>query len=127
MRGASCATGARRNAGHSLRGQRVNPGKDLAPYVQAALDEVEYVNGDVLTKWGAQLAKDGHPKPFPLHFIGIGNEDFFDKSVSYNGRIESLHGATYQATNSIEQPEDVSPEQATEIVTGQIGNTPFRH
>lgn len=74
-------------AGYSLRGEHVKPGKDLEPYVQSALDEVEYVTGDVSTKWGAERAKDGHPAPFPLHYIEIGNEDEFDKSGSYDERF----------------------------------------
>ncbi|MGA8940243.1 MAG: alpha-L-arabinofuranosidase C-terminal domain-containing protein [Acidobacteriaceae bacterium] len=74
-------------AGYSLRGEHVKPGKDLEPYVQSALDEVEYVTGDVSTKWGAERAKDGHAAPFPLHYIEIGNEDFFDKSGSYDARF----------------------------------------
>ena len=36
-------------------------GPDLEPYVQDALDEIEYITGDAGTKWGAQRAKDGHP------------------------------------------------------------------
>jgi alpha-N-arabinofuranosidase len=73
-------------AGYSLRGEHVKPGKDLEPYVQSALDEVEYVTGDASTKWGAERAKDGHAAPFPLHYIEIGNEDWFDKSGSYDER-----------------------------------------
>src|SRR5574344_2055327 len=41
-------------------------------------DEIEYVTGSAETKWGAQRVKDGHPSPFPLKYIEIGNEDFFD-------------------------------------------------
>jgi alpha-N-arabinofuranosidase len=74
-------------AGYSLHGQHVKPGKDLESYVQSAVDEVEYVTGDVSTKWGAERAKDGHPAPFPLHYIEIGNEDWFDKSGSYDERF----------------------------------------
>jgi len=73
-------------AGYSLRGEHVKPGKDLESYVQSALDEVEYVTGDASTKWGAERAKDGHAAPFPLHYIEIGNEDWFDKSGSYDER-----------------------------------------
>jgi alpha-N-arabinofuranosidase len=73
-------------AGYSLRGEHVAVGKDLEPYVQSAVDEVEYVTGDAGTKWGAERAKDGHPKPFPLSYIEIGNEDMFDKSGSYDAR-----------------------------------------
>jgi len=74
-------------AGYSLHGQHVTPGTDLEPYVQSALDEVEYVTGDVNTKWGAERAKDGHPAAFPLHYIEIGNEDWFDRSGSYDARF----------------------------------------
>lgn len=74
-------------AGYSLHGEHVTPGPDLQPYVQDALDEVEYVTGDASTKFGAQRARDGHPAPFPLHYIEIGNEDEFDKSKSYPGRF----------------------------------------
>jgi alpha-N-arabinofuranosidase len=77
-------------AGYSLKGVHINPGKDLEPYVQDALDEVEYVTGGVDTKWGAERAKDGHPAPFPLHYIEIGNEDEFDKSGSYPARFEQF-------------------------------------
>ena len=77
-------------AGYSLRHQRINPGPDLEPYVQAAVDEVEYVTGDTSTKWGAERAKDGHPAPFPLHFIEIGNEDNFDTSGSYDARFAQI-------------------------------------
>ena len=77
-------------AGYSLKGEHVTPGKDLEPYVQDALDEVEYVTGDTSTKWGAERAKDGHAAPFPLHYIEIGNEDWFDKSGSYPARFAQI-------------------------------------
>jgi alpha-N-arabinofuranosidase len=77
-------------AGYALRHAYIKPGKDLEPVVQAALDEVEYATGDTGTKWGAQRAKDGHPAPFPLHYIEIGNEDWFDKSGSYDGRFSQI-------------------------------------
>ena len=73
-------------AGYSLHGEHV-VGKDLEPYVQDALDEIEYVTGSTDTKWGAQRAKDGHPAPFPLHYVEIGNEDNFDRSNSYEQRF----------------------------------------
>ena len=80
-------------AGYSLRGMHVNPGADLQPFVQDALDEIEYVTGDASTKWGAQRVKDGHPAPFSLHYVEIGNEDWFDKSFSYDARFTQFHNA----------------------------------
>jgi alpha-N-arabinofuranosidase len=80
-------------AGYSLEQEHVDPGPALAPYVQDALDEIEYVTGSADTKWGAERAKDGHPAPFPLHYVEIGNEDQFDKSGSYDGRYAQFYHA----------------------------------
>jgi alpha-N-arabinofuranosidase len=80
-------------AGYSLRGIHVNPGADLEPYVKEALEEIEYVIGNTSTRWGARRAQDGHPKPFKLTYVEIGNEDWFDKSKSYDARFVQLHDA----------------------------------
>jgi len=80
-------------AGYSLQQEHVDPGPALEPFVQDALDEIEYVIGDANTKWGAERAKDGHPAAFPLHYVEIGNEDWFDKSGSYDGRFAQFFKA----------------------------------
>ena len=79
-------------AGYALKHDFAQPGPELEPYVQEALDEIEYVTGDVHTKWGAQRAKDGHPKPFDLNYVEIGNEDWFDRG-SYDGRFTQIFDA----------------------------------
>lgn len=48
----------------------------LDPYIQDALDLIEFANGDVTSKWGKVRADMGHPAPFNLKFIGIGNEQW---------------------------------------------------
>jgi alpha-N-arabinofuranosidase len=83
-------------AGYSLMQEHVDPGPALQPYVQDALDEIEYVTGSTDTKWGAERAKDGHPAPFPLHYVEIGNEDEFDHSGSYDGRFAQFYHAIKQ-------------------------------
>jgi alpha-N-arabinofuranosidase len=80
-------------AGYSLKGMHVNPGGSLEPFVQEALEEIEYVTGDTKTTWGARRAKDGHPAPFKLHYVEIGNEDWFDKSGSYDARFVQFDDA----------------------------------
>ena len=80
-------------AGYALGGEHVPAGPGLAPYVQDALDEIEYATGDVHTRWGAVRAADGHPAPFSVPYIEVGNEDFFDKSGSYDGRFAQFHDA----------------------------------
>ena len=80
-------------AGYSLKGDHVNPGADLEPYVQDALDEIEYVTGGPGTRWGAERIKDGHPVPFQLTYVEIGNEEWFDKSGSYEQRYTQFANA----------------------------------
>lgn len=52
------------------------PLDELDPYIQDALDLIEFANGDTSTTWGAVRAEMGHPEPFNLKFIGIGNEQW---------------------------------------------------
>jgi alpha-N-arabinofuranosidase len=80
-------------AGYSLRHDFVKPGPDLQPFVQDALDEIEYVTGDTNSVWGAQRVKDGRAAPFPLEYVEVGNEDWFDRSGSYNGRFTQFYDA----------------------------------
>ncbi|CAD0009064.1 alpha-L-arabinofuranosidase C-terminal domain-containing protein [Flavobacterium salmonis] len=51
------------------------PMEDMDEYVQDVLDLIEYANGSVNTIWGKKRAEAGHPKPFNLKYVGIGNED----------------------------------------------------
>lgn len=64
--------------GHELRGGQQGgiPMCEMDAYVQEILDLIEWANGDAkTTKWGKVRAECGHPKPFDLKYIGIGNED----------------------------------------------------
>ncbi|MBQ6189666.1 MAG: alpha-N-arabinofuranosidase [Bacteroidaceae bacterium] len=79
-------------AGYVLNGDHLD-GEYIKPFIQDALDEIEYIMGDASTKWGAVRARDGHPEPFPLHYVEIGNEDFFDRSGSYPNRFKMFYEA----------------------------------
>src|SRR6185295_8229991 len=81
-------------AGYSLKGAHVSPGRDLEPYVQDALEEIEYVIGNTSTTWGARRAKDGHPQPFKLRFVEVGNEDWLNNgTATYDGRFTMFYDA----------------------------------
>ena len=56
-------------------GQRAVPMDQMDRIVQDAIDLVEFANGGTDTKWGGLRAKMGHPKPFGLKYIGLGNEE----------------------------------------------------
>ena len=51
---------------------------DMNNYIQDVLDLIEWANGDAKTRWGKIRAEAGHPKPFNLKYVGIGNEDLIN-------------------------------------------------
>ena len=55
--------------------QDVVPMSEMDEWVQDALDLIEWANGDQTTKWGRIRAEQGHPAPFNLKYLGIGNEE----------------------------------------------------
>jgi alpha-L-arabinofuranosidase len=78
-------------AGYVLNGNHVDAGSpEMAQYTQEALEEIEYVSGPATSEWGKRRAADGFPEPFPLHYVEIGNEDWFDRSGSYEGRFTQI-------------------------------------
>ena len=80
-------------AGYSLKGAHIEAGSALQPLVDEALDEIEFATGAPSTKWGQVRAALGHPAPFPVKYVEVGNEDFFDKSGSYEGRYAQFYKA----------------------------------
>ena len=55
----------------------------MPEYIQDVLDLIEWANGDAkTTEWGKRRAEQGHPEPFNLKYIGIGNEDLISKTFT---------------------------------------------
>ena len=78
-------------AGYVLSGRHYDPGTpEMAQYTQEALEEIEYFSGPPDSEWGRRRAADGFTEPFPLHYVEIGNEDWFDRSGSYDGRFTQM-------------------------------------
>lgn len=80
-------------AGYTLNKDYLEAGPLLKPFVDDALEEIEYVTGDTTTAWGKIRARDGHPAPFKLDYVEVGNEDGFDLSGSYDGRFAQFYDA----------------------------------
>ena len=70
------------------------PVDSLQPYIQDALDLVEFANGDVTTPWGSVRAEMGHPEPFHLKMMAIGNEQW---GPEYVERLEPFVKAMRQS------------------------------
>jgi alpha-L-arabinofuranosidase len=56
-------------------GQIAVPADEMDEYIQEVLDLIEWANGPATSVWGAKRSSAGHPEPFKLEYIGIGNED----------------------------------------------------
>ncbi len=69
--GVSCQNSARTRG----TGQEAIPMNEMERYIRDILDLIEYCNGPASSEWGAKRAEAGHPEPFGLEYIGIGNED----------------------------------------------------
>ena len=79
----------------------------LAPYIQDALDLVEFANGDTTTTWGALRAQMGHPAPFNLKVMGIGNEQW---GPEYVERLEPFLAAMRKAHPEIKIVGSTGPD-----------------
>lgn len=77
----------------------VVPMEQIGEYVQDALDAIEYANGSPTSKWGALRAQAGHPKPFNLKLVQIGNEN---GGPRYHERYARFHDAIKQRYPDIE-------------------------
>ena len=64
--------------------------EDIHFYVEDALDAIEYALGDTLSRWGALRAAQGHPEPYPLRYVEIGNENF---GPMYDARYNMFYDA----------------------------------
>lgn len=76
--------------------------QDIDEYIQEALDAIEYCNGDAeTTKWGALRAKNGHPEPFNLRLIEIGNENYNFSSADNSDQSDHYAERYYQFYKAI--------------------------
>ncbi|MXO04847.1 alpha-L-arabinofuranosidase C-terminal domain-containing protein [Flavobacterium sp. HBTb2-11-1] len=85
----SCGMACQYNTGE------LAPLNELDPYVQDALDLIEFANGAVTTTWGKVRSDMGHPQPFNLKYIGVGNEqwgpDYIDRYKVFEKAIKAKY------------------------------------
>jgi alpha-L-arabinofuranosidase len=86
------------------------PLDQLGPYVQDALDLVEFANGPTNSPWGARRAGLGHPQPFRLRFLAIGNEQwqqgYFDRYAIFYRALKAKYPELQLITSSGPHPDD---------------------
>ncbi|MBE1879023.1 alpha-L-arabinofuranosidase C-terminal domain-containing protein [Myceligenerans pegani] len=77
-------------------GPRAVPLSEMPAYVQDVLDLIEFARGGADTEWGARRAELGHPEPFELRYLGVGNEDeitpdFRDRYARIEDAVRGAH------------------------------------
>lgn len=74
---------------------RIVPIEELGPWIEDALDLIEFANGDENTTWGKTRSNLGHPEPFHLEYIGVGNEEvgepFFERYPYFHKAIKEKY------------------------------------
>lgn len=102
------------------------PVEELGPWVQDALDAIEYANGPVTSKWGAQRARNGHPEPFRLKYLQIGNENGWGNTLPlYEERYRRFAEAVKQRYPEVRLISCVPLRtQRVEMVDDHYYNTP---
>ena len=86
------------NGGWGMKDQAQDwvPMSEMDEWVAEALDLIEWANGDATTKWGRVRAEAGHPKPFNLKYLGLGNEErispeFIERYKYIYDRVRAAH------------------------------------
>ncbi len=87
---------------------------EFQEFIQDALDLVEFANGDTSTVWGALRAEMGHPEPFGLEFIGIGNEQWETEKVDFFRRYVLFEEAIHAKYPEIKLIGSAGPDVRTE-------------
>jgi alpha-N-arabinofuranosidase len=72
-------------------GQQALPMSDMPAYVRDVLDLIEWASGPADSEWGAKRAAAGHPEPFGLKYLGVGNEDVI--SPEFKARYKMINDA----------------------------------
>ena len=73
----------------------VVPTNEIDPYIQDALDLIEFANGTITSRWGKLRAQMGHPAPFNLKMLGVGNEQwgpqYIDRYIIFSKAIKTKY------------------------------------
>jgi alpha-L-arabinofuranosidase len=86
------------------------PLNQLDPYIQDALDLIEFANGPPSSTWGAKRAAMGHPQPFKMKLLGVGNEQwhqqYIDRYSAFSKVLESKHPEVRLVSSAGPGPDD---------------------
>jgi alpha-L-arabinofuranosidase len=100
----SCGLACQFNSGEAC------PLDQLDPYIQDAIDLIEFANGPVTSPWGAKRAAMGHPEPFKMKLLGIGNENwqqpYLERYAKFHAVLKQKHPEIQLISSSGPGPDD---------------------
>lgn len=79
-----------------FRPREIEPIEKMGPWIQDAVDLIEFANGDTSTTWGRKRAQMGHPQPFNLEYLCLGNEEddipeFRTRFIMFQDTLRKYH------------------------------------
>lgn len=100
----SCGLACQFNSGEAC------PLDQLEPFIQDAIDLIEFANGPVTSPWGAKRAAMGHPEPFNMKMLGIGNENwqqpYIERYAKFHAVLKAKHPEIQLISSAGPGPED---------------------
>jgi len=119
------------NVGMTCQARTRQPGEVAGPaelndYLQDSLDALEYALGPTNSTWGAQRAANGHPDPFPLKYVEIGNENWGTNYLNHYRIYFDAIKARYPRLVTIADapPRNQPPPEPIEIIDDHFYRDP---
>ena len=103
------------------------PLDELQPYIQDALDLIEFANGPATSTWGAKRAAMGHPEPFNLKMLGVGNEQWGQQYIDRYTLFAKALKAKYPEIQLVSAAGPVAGRRPLQIRLAEIARVARRH
>jgi len=103
------------------------PMDQLDSYIQDALDLIEFANGPVNSTWGAKRAALGHPEPFNLKMMGVGNENWDTQYIERYAKFQAVLKAKHPEIQLVSSAGPFPNDEHFKIRVAEVARTARGH